>query len=1032
MHATSIRILENDNNRRGDLFGRLMADLFVALGYDQPRLNIHKSGRELDLDAVHRLESRRAIAECKATEETIGGGDVNKFVGALDAERSKGPPITGYFISLAGFKETAVEQEKNRRTKIVLLTGPQVVDELATGRILISRDRATELAGRSCAAHDHLVLDPAAELLAHERGWIWAVYYTRGKARTHFSLIHADGTPLARAVADQVIAADADCGGQLQSLICLNPAPPPGSDGDPRVADALAAYGHYLSEECGFIQLDGLPADRDVGSRRLRLENLFVPLHLDVANGQKKKERQSVGDALADHPRLALLAAPGGGKSTLIKRLAVAYADPTRREQIADNLPPRDWFPLFFRCRELRGLARGSFAELLDALAQREGVRQYAATFRACVDRALLAGRVLLLVDGLDEISDPGDRAAFVCTMRTALQAYPGTALVVTSREAGFRHVAAHLAAVCTHATLSPFDEDDIRRLSVAWHREVVGDLAMVRADAEQLAATISRNDRIRRLAINPLLLTTLLLVKRWVGSLPTRRAVLYDKAVEVLLMTWNTEGHDPIPQEEALPQLCYVASAMMLEGIQKISRPRLAALLQEARDALPTELGYVQGTVNQFIHRVEDRSSLLMMTGHDAEEGRLVEFFEFRHLTFQEFLTARAMVEGWHPSRKEGDTLVTVLEPHLKEEKWREVIPLAAVLGGKATEALIRRLTEEVAALEIRKFASYTENPLFLALGHCLADEAAARPETIRAAVRELVRCGGGFVTSDIGHPIASGKFGADFRDEARKAFLAAAPDLRNAGPALVEAVWFQTIDTEESAGYERAAERFLEMLTSTETLTRCEGALGIMRLCFGLSRKGSTLAAALARLLCAAGPRLAAMLFEEQAAAQCAASWALAWLGACGAWQPPANPDVLGRLFTVWRECTDPEVRRLASWALATQPVVPRDEGRRCASILDAQFESLLREYDKIEDKRERLAVLVVAWYRRAPWSDAEIASRARLLSREGPRLDTERRTLAELLKHLGVAEMTDPVAPPSNRRSAQRKATKKRKTK
>ena len=45
----TIRILEEENNRRGDLFGHLMADLLVALGYEQPRLNVHKSGRELDL-----------------------------------------------------------------------------------------------------------------------------------------------------------------------------------------------------------------------------------------------------------------------------------------------------------------------------------------------------------------------------------------------------------------------------------------------------------------------------------------------------------------------------------------------------------------------------------------------------------------------------------------------------------------------------------------------------------------------------------------------------------------------------------------------------------------------------------------------------------------------------------------------------------------------------------------------------------------------------------------------------------------------
>jgi hypothetical protein len=356
-----IRILEKDTNRRGDLFGRLMADLFVALGYEQPRLNIHKSGRELDLSADHRLEPRRAIAECKATAETIGGADLNKFVGALDAEHQDKRPVTGYFISLSGFKETAMEQEKKRsRTKIITLSGTQVVGELVNGRILIGRERATELAGRCCAGLHDCALDPEAELLAHERGWVWAIYYTQGKARTHFALIHSDGTPLARSLADEVIASDSECGGELQEFTCLNPQPPPGSDSDPRVSQALAAYGRYLESECGYIQLDGLPADSDVGSRRLRLENLFVPLHLDVSvkvgGEERKMERQPVGAVLAEHPRLALLAAPGGGKSTLVKRLAVAYADTARREQIADGLSAHDWLPLFFRCRELRSL----------------------------------------------------------------------------------------------------------------------------------------------------------------------------------------------------------------------------------------------------------------------------------------------------------------------------------------------------------------------------------------------------------------------------------------------------------------------------------------------------------------------------------------------------------------------------------------------------------------------------------------------------------------------------------------------------
>src|SRR5262245_58668892 len=83
-----IRILA-PAKQTGDLFTRLVSDLFLALGYDAPRLNIHKTGREIDVEARHRTEPRRVLAECKATAKPIGGDEVNKFAGAVDRERRR-------------------------------------------------------------------------------------------------------------------------------------------------------------------------------------------------------------------------------------------------------------------------------------------------------------------------------------------------------------------------------------------------------------------------------------------------------------------------------------------------------------------------------------------------------------------------------------------------------------------------------------------------------------------------------------------------------------------------------------------------------------------------------------------------------------------------------------------------------------------------------------------------------------------------------------------------------------------------------
>lgn len=363
---TDILLLALENNQRGDLFTRLGKDLFFALGYDDLRLNVHKSGRELDISGQHRHEARALVAEFKATAKPIGGDDLNKFLGVLTRERGRNSQVAGYFVSLGGFTETARQQEQDDaaagvKDGMILFDAAKVVAELERSGQLISHARAMEQAG-VCRSHAGLrdAQVDGSLLLGTEQGYLWAVFYAHHKKRTHYALIHADGTPLAHAVAEQLIRpellqANPDWHKAVKDLQYLAPAE---HDATRRAlaASADATYRKWLAEECGYMQLDGLPTDAELGSTRPRLERLYVPLraYLEPEEGteasKSKRTPQAIGTLLGTHPCLALLAAPGGGKSTLLKRLATAYAMPERLNQIADDLPAQNWLPLFLRC----------------------------------------------------------------------------------------------------------------------------------------------------------------------------------------------------------------------------------------------------------------------------------------------------------------------------------------------------------------------------------------------------------------------------------------------------------------------------------------------------------------------------------------------------------------------------------------------------------------------------------------------------------------------------------------------------------
>lgn len=520
-----------------------------------------------------------------------------------------------------------------------------------------------------------------------------------------------------------------------------------------RHATLLRDYRAFLLKDSGQMTIEGVRADMDTAQRRFDLEQLFVPISVlptppDIPPGDPEREKKLLqwqeknesprpfGDVFAANQRLALLALPGGGKTLLLKRLAVAYADPGRRQATVDGLPDLGVTPVLIRCREWREHIHRPILTLLNNISDITGQASLVGLTDALLP-LLKKGQVLLLVDGLDEIHDDALRTTFVKNLESFMGDYPRTRLVITSREAGFSLVAPTVARFCARWRLAPLDSETITALCEYWHRLMLGDSPAAAEEAKNVAETLLRNVSLLRLAENPLLLTMLLVVKHGAGRLPPDRVSLYDRAVEVLLDTWNIQGHDRLNPKEAVPQLAFVAFQMMRAGKQTATENELLALLEDARENVPQIRRQAQDTAQKFLKRVELRSSLFVEAGRQKEGAGTVPFYQFRHLTFQEYLAAVAAVEGHYLDYDKTHTVLTPLKNHLLAEEWKEVVPMAAVLARKRAEPLVSALVQEALLLP-ETAAALGKLPASISrLVQSLAEEAEATQETLTAALR-------------------------------------------------------------------------------------------------------------------------------------------------------------------------------------------------------------------------------------------------------------------------------------------------------
>lgn len=382
-----------------------------------------------------------------------------------------------------------------------------------------------------------------------------------------------------------------------------------------------------------------------------------------------------MGELLGASRRLVILGDPGGGKTTMLRWMATAYllrhkGDPAYN-QIPDTatLPEHPWIPVLIRCRDLHESHLGScFTDFLCQHLNKTTLQpEEARIMNAVILDRIAKGEILLLVDGLDEITNPKVRMMFCQELERTAARYPDTPIVVTSRIVGYRDMFYRMGSGFEHGVIAELDRDDKDLFAERWvavteQRQTETEQAK---RAEELLEALHSSDRIERLTGNPMLLTTLALVKRKVGKLPNRRNKLYAEAVAVLL-NWNPRYYETIEETEALPQLEYLAYEMCRRGVQRLNNDEVLDLLDKLRNEYPNIRAIRNRKPEEFLTQLEARSSILIKSGGVWQDNKTREQYvwEFRHLTFQEYLAARALFDGRYPNRDKGKSLAEQVAP--------------------------------------------------------------------------------------------------------------------------------------------------------------------------------------------------------------------------------------------------------------------------------------------------------------------------------------------------------------------------------
>lgn len=442
------------------------------------------------------------------------------------------------------------------------------------------------------------------------------------------------------------------------------------------------------------------PVARPISSEEARRRILAEGPRGVAPAGSTGEDGISLKDAFARNRILVVLGHPGSGKSVLCQWLGSDLAARAHAMLPSDGAGPLR-IPMRFRAvdyakfnstRLVNGDKPCGVSEFLASTLPSEagGARR----LRGMFERALADGEAVLLIDGLDELTD--HRSEVIDALVTEVEAHVGadrtgnSKVVVTSRVAGYDDL---------YFTVDEVGRYFIRHMTAEQRGSFVTRFFDALDADDQAPLFVKRletsDETVLRLASTPLMLVSLCSYWHRHGDLPASRSELYRRLLVDTAYRWRgfgaVDGGSTIDgllgdEDEFLAMLSRIAIRIHEEFADgQILQEELLDTLDDALfglgrftevDARPVGL--------KLIARIRERV------------GIFAEFaprqFGFIHQTFREYLVAYDLLHRSSDSSGLGgpsnDELFLRLKDRIDDPRWRE--PMLLALGECVAETRV------------------------------------------------------------------------------------------------------------------------------------------------------------------------------------------------------------------------------------------------------------------------------------------------------------------------------------------------------